>query len=66
MIRDVNRKRLTLMSLTYPVATLKRFVKYARKGYDINKAAVQFVRSISELAADGIGFTDGQMRFYVD
>lgn len=65
-IRDVVTKELSMHRVTYPVATLKRFGKYARKGYNINKAAKQFVEEILLLGRQGAEFSDEELRVYID
>ncbi len=42
-VQDIKKKRLRLSNLMYPVAILKRIVKYANKGYSIKEVAVDFL-----------------------
>lgn len=61
-VKDVKHKKLRLHGLTYPVATLKRIVKYSRKGYKISEVAKEFVTAVNkagEISEDGmIGYID--------
>lgn len=60
-IRDVKTKKLSINQITYPVATIKRMVKYAAKGYNINGACFQFMTQTSGAIFDG-----EQLRLYID
>ncbi len=60
-VRDTKTKRLSVQSVTFPVATIKRLVKYANKGYNINNATLQFMEKVSGQVWDG-----DQLRLYVD
>lgn len=65
MIKDVASNRISLNILTYPVATLKRIVKYARKGYKYGTIASEFVNELIKMAREGT-LTDESMRIYID
>lgn len=62
-ISDVKKKIARCFKLTYPVATIKRLIKYANKGYNVNPAIQDVVSNLIEhrdiLASDS-------MRFYID
>jgi hypothetical protein len=60
-VRDVKTKKLSINQITYPVATIKRMVKYAAKGYNINGACFQFMTQTS-----GAIFDEEQLRLYID
>lgn len=51
------------MQLSYPVATLKRIVKYANKGYNISKVAQEFVRMVNNHNSQ---YSEEEMRGYID
>lgn len=60
-VRNIKSKVLTLESVTYPVATIKRLSKYEKKGYNISKAAKQFMKFVEHNVYD-----DDKLRVYVD
>lgn len=60
-IRDVKTKKLSINAVTYPAATIKRMVKYAKKGYNISEACVEFMKHIS-----GQVFDEEKLRLYID
>jgi hypothetical protein len=60
-VRNIKTKRLTLESVTYPVATIKRLSKYEKKGYNISKAAQQFMKFV-----EGNVYDNDQLRIYID
>lgn len=60
-VRNIKSKMLTLESVTYPVATIKRLSKYEKKGYNISKAATQFMKFV-----EGNVYDNDQLRVYVD
>lgn len=60
-VRDVKTKKLSVQNVTFPVATIKRLVKYSNKGYNINQACQQFMEQVSGKVWDG-----DQLRLYVD
>jgi len=48
-VRSVFIKNLRVNNVTFPVATLKRIVKYAQKGYSVSDAAEDFCRQVNTL-----------------
>jgi len=60
-VRSVWTKKLRMMNVSFPVATIKRLVKYAQKGYSISEAAEDFMREIS-----GKTFNGDDFRHYID
>jgi hypothetical protein len=60
-IRNIITKKLSVELVTFPVATIKRMLKYAKKGYNINDAAVEFMQKVS-----GITFNEADLRLYLD
>jgi len=60
-VRSVWTKKLRMMNVSFPVATIKRLVKYAQKGYNISMAAEDFMREIS-----GKTFDESFFRHYID
>ncbi len=60
-VRSVFRKRLRVNNVTFPVATLKRLVKYAQKGYSVGMGAEDFCRQTNNKS-----FTGDQFRHYID
>lgn len=60
-VRSVFTKKLRVNNVSFPVATLKRLVKYANKGYNICSAAEDFCRQVS-----GKTFGDSDFRQYID
>lgn len=62
-VRDVKRKVARCHKLTYPVASVKRLIKYSNKGYNVNLAIQDIVSNLIEhrdiLASDS-------MRVYID
>ena len=62
-VKDVKKKELRLANLVYPVATLKRIVKYAARGYTIRKVAEEFVKQVTEKE---MPYSEEEMRGYID
>jgi hypothetical protein len=60
-VRSVWTKKLRMMNVSFPVATIKRLVKYAQKGYSIGLAAEDFMREI-----EGKTFNQDAFRHYID
>lgn len=60
-VRSVFKKQARIQNVSFPVATIKRIVKYAQKGYSISKASEDFVRLTS-----GISFQGDDFRHYLD
>lgn len=60
-VRDVKTKRLTAHRITYPVASMKRLIKYANKGYNVNEACLEMTKQIA-----GTQFNAEQLRLYID
>lgn len=60
-VRSVFNKKLRVHNVTFPVATIKRLVKYANKGYNINNAARDFVELM-----EGKLFSNEDLRVYID
>jgi len=44
--RSVGKKTLKLLSLTFPVATLGRIIKYDKKGYKTGKCRLEFIEAL--------------------
>ncbi len=59
--RDVKTKYLSIHDVSFPVATMKRLVKYSNKGYNINRACKQFLENIQNKS-----FNLGDLRVYID
>ena len=63
-VRDTLKKNINLHVVTYPVATMKRVVKYSNKGYTLtNKAAKMFVQGIYD---KGVQRKELNTRVYID
>lgn len=60
-VRAVFSKKLRIQNVTYPVATIKRLIKYEKKGYNVTQAAIDLVNQI-----EGKAFDDGSKRVYID
>ena len=60
-IQDVKTKKLSINTVTYPAATIKRLMKYKDKGYSVNEAIVEFMKNIS-----GKEFDAEKLRLYID
>ncbi len=60
-VRSVFAKKLRVNRVSYPVATLKRLVKYANKGYSLGESAEDFCRLVSQGNIDSWDF-----RHYID
>jgi len=60
-VRSVKTKKLRTCRVSFPVATIKRLIKYAQKGYECSMAAEDFCRQVSGLAFEG-----DQFRHYID
>lgn len=62
-VKDTIKKRLTIMDVTFPVATLNRIMKYKyNKGFEVNaQAMMDYVYFINEMELD-----DDNMVLYVD
>ncbi len=66
MIKDIKTKTLSLIQLTYPIATLKRIVKYAKKGYKIHKIAEEFIMDMLTFVTNGGNYDAEGLRIYID
>jgi hypothetical protein len=62
-VKGVKRKTCDLHKLTYPVATFKRIIKYANKGYNVNPVINSFVSNLNESQRI---LDDESMRVYID
>ena len=60
-VRSVKTKNLRTCNVSFPVATIKRLIKYAQKGYNCSMASEDFCRQIS-----GKTFDNDQFRHYID
>lgn len=60
-VRSVKTKQLRTCNVSFPVATIKRLIKYAQKGYNCSVAAEDFCRQIS-----GKTFDESFFRHYLD
>jgi hypothetical protein len=60
-VRSVKIKQLRTCNVSFPVATIKRLIKYAQKGYNCSLAAEDFCRQISGKTFDG-----QYLRHYID
>ena len=60
-VRAVFSKKLRIQNVTYPVATIKRLIKYEKKGYNVTQAVIDLVNSI-----EGKSFDDESKRVYID
>jgi hypothetical protein len=65
-VKSVKFKRLTLNRLMFPVATIKRLVKFSNKGFNINPAVESIVNNIHGNGMRGIIYDEDQMRIYID
>jgi hypothetical protein len=65
-VKSVKFKRLTLNCLMFPVATIKRLVKFSNKGFNINPSVVSIVESIHTAGMHGVTYDEDQMRVYID
>lgn len=61
-IRDVKRRYLRIHRVTYPVATMNRIIKMARRGYDTREAVVDFVQRVNST----VYTNEDAMRWYID
>lgn len=64
-ILDTKYKKVRLHKLTYPVSTMKRIIKYAKKGYQTNLACAEFVSNLYERGSIKELVND-EMRHYID
>lgn len=60
-VRSVKTKQLRTCNVSFPVATIKRLIKYAQKSYNVSLAAEDFCRQVS-----GKVFDNDQFRHYID
>ncbi len=60
-VRAVFSKKLRIQNVTYPVATIKRLIKYEKKGYNVTQAAIDLVNQI-----EGKTFDKDALRVYID
>lgn len=60
-VRSAFKKQARIQNVSFPVATIKRIVKYAQKGYGVSKASEDFVRLTS-----GVSFQGDDFRHYLD
>lgn len=61
-LKDIRTKSVSINLLLYPLATLKRVIKYKEKGYSINKALVNILTVVHKTDPE----KELNMRFYVD
>lgn len=61
-IKDIKKKELHLSNLVYPVATFKRVMKYASRGYKIRGVAEEFVKQVNEKEL----LNEEELRAYID
>lgn len=61
-VKDIKKKELHLSNLVYPVATFKRVMKYASRGYKIRGVAEEFVKQVNEKEF----ISEEEMRGYID
>ncbi len=66
MVKDVTSRTLSLLNLTYPVATLKRIVKYSKKGYRTHEVSKQFVEMLQRQIINNGSLSEDSLRFYID
>jgi hypothetical protein len=45
-LKDYKKKKMSIIHLSFPVATLNRIVKYSKKGYSTHNVSTQFVEGI--------------------
>lgn len=60
-VRAVFSKKLRIQNVVYPVATIKRLIKYEKKGYNVTQAAIDLVNLI-----EGKSFDLDAKRVYID
>jgi len=60
-VRAVFSKKLRIQNVAYPVATIKRLIKYEKKGYNVTQAAIDLVNLI-----EGKSFDLDAKRVYID
>jgi len=61
-IFDVLHKKINLNTVEYPVATLKRILKYSHKGYKMSsEACKEYVKMVSVME-----LSDEDLEFYID
>lgn len=66
MVKDIKTKTLSLMNLTFPIATLKRICKYNKKGYRVHKIAEQYVNEMIQFMSNGGAYSEENLRVYID
>lgn len=64
-VKDLYTMRLTLVNLTYPIATLNRILKYRDKGFNTSEVTKQYVEQLALMLERG-PLTDEQKRVYID
>lgn len=60
-VRSVFKKQARIQNVSFPIATIKRIVKYSHKGYSTSKSAEDFVQ-----LTNGITFLGEGLRHYID
>jgi hypothetical protein len=60
-VRSVFKKQARIQNVSFPIATIKRIVKYNNKGYSTRKAAEDFVQ-----LTNGTTFLGEGLRHYID
>lgn len=60
-VRSVFKKQARIQNVHFPIATIKRIVKYNNKGYSTSKAAEDFVQ-----LTNGLTFLGEGLRHYID
>lgn len=60
-VRSVKTKKLRTCNVSFPVATMKRLIKYSHKGYDTSMACEDLARLMT-----GRAFDEGDFRHYID
>lgn len=51
-VKDVLTKTVSLHKITYPIASMKRLIKYSKKGYNISDASKEFIFQVANKSVD--------------
>lgn len=64
-IKSVKKKNCNLVALTHPVSTIRRLIKYEKKGYYINSAIREIVSNLAG-RSNILNLSEDELRVYID
>lgn len=64
-VSAVKKKSCNLVALTHPVSTIKRLIKYEKKGYYVNSAIREIVSNLAG-RSNILNLSEDELRVYID